>query len=589
MCGIVGYVGKRREAKFLIEKLEMLEYRGYDSAGYTNLSDGKFETKKQVGKIERLKKEIDENAKIECAIAHTRWATHGKVNLKNTHPHFSSSESWALVHNGIIENFKELSLGIGFESDSDTAVAVELLEKREAKTIQDLIKVFNEIKGSFGICAVNKNLPNTLFLAKRKSPLYVSKNESGEFLVASDPICFKDFSNKYYVLEDDEFAKVSLNKIEFFDKFGKVFQKEEIPLSEMVYSFGKRAFSTFMMKEIFEEEEALKRQVETYKSTGILDRFDKKFLDRFKEVVFIACGTAYHAGLIGARYFEKILHIRSRAEQASEIIYKTPVFLDGQTLCIFVSQSGETADTLSALELAKKKGAVCLSLTNVPYSTLAKKSDIVLPVCAGIEVAVASTKAYVCQLSALYIFACHLYNLKNAKNINFYEKILNISNNLLNFDKKQINNLAKILQDKTECIFIGKDLDFITAEEASLKLKETTYIASQVYPSGELKHGYLAQVEEGTVLISLASQKDMRVKTINSTSEAEARGARAFIFTNDKKFKDSERAVYFDEEDELMLVILMIVPLQYLACKICELKGIDPDKPRNLAKSVTVE
>ena len=574
MCGIVGYIGKRRKANFLIEKLQLLEYT----------------LKKCVGKIENLKNELTENLEVNCAIAHTRWATHGKVNLKNTHPHVSSAGEWAVVHNGIIENYQKLAsekLG-NADFESDTAVATEILEKDGVQTIFDFIQTFEKMRGSFAICAINR-FQNKLFLAKRKSPLYVSKNEDGDFLVASDPICFKDFSKKYYCLDDDEFALLSPGKIEFFTSKQIRLKKAELEATETYSNFGKHAFSSFMMKEIFEEEEALKRQVEVYRQTKILSKFSKKFLDSFEKVLFVGCGTAYHAGMIGAKYFQKILKINAQAEFASELIYAEPVFIDRQTLCIFVSQSGETADTLSAFELAKNQGATCVCLTNVMHSTLAKKADIVLPVCAGTEIAVASTKAYVCQLSAIYMFACSLANLKFNLNINYFQDILKVSNKLLNFDKKKINGLAEFLKDKPLCFFIGKDIDFITSLEASLKLKETTYLCSIAHPSGELKHGYLALIEDGTPLIAIASQKKTNIKTFNSMREAQSRGAKLFLMTNESEARESKNAIFFDEENELLLPITQIVPLQYLACKVCELKGIDPDKPRNLAKSVTVE
>lgn len=591
MCGIVGYVGKNKKAKDIVGVLKKLEYRGYDSSGITNLENEKMETYKAVGNISKLC-EILPDKNFGCAIAHTRWATHGKPNEINAHPHASKNSDWVIVHNGIIENYKELRDGLKNQpsSDTDTCVIAEMLEEQGVKNITEFINLFKNVTGSYAIVALNKEKENTLFLARNKSPLYLAKNESGEILVASDPICFAGFSETYYVFKDDEFAQADFGNVVFYNKDGNVIEKEELVLGSEFGDAEKKEYPHFMIKEIMEQPEALNRQIKMFKDSRVFKNFTKEFFGKFNFVKFIGCGTAYNAGLIGARYFEKLLNVKADAEMASEFIYNEPVFADEKSLFIFVSQSGETADTLRAYEIAKSKGATCVALTNVLYSSLAKMADFVIPVCAGPEIAVASTKAYVCQLSALYMFACDLKNKVCGENADYYSEIQKVAKQILDFDFEKIDKIAEKIKKRHDAVFIGKDLDFVTAGEASLKLKEVAYINSSSYPSGELKHGYLALVEKDTPLIVLANNKKINQKTFNSASEAESRGAEEIVLTNESLESFScENVFNFKEENELLLPMLTIAPLQYLAYKTSVLKGINPDQPRNLAKSVTVE
>lgn len=592
MCGIVGYVGGKKPAKDIIKILKKLEYRGYDSAGIANLSGRNIEMYKAVGNISNLDKKITDDMIFNCAIAHTRWATHGEPNEINAHPHSSKNNDWVIVHNGIIENYKELknNLKNNTKSETDTEVVAELLEENNVTKIEDFIKTFESVEGSYAIVGFNKNKENELFLARKRSPLYISKNEKGEILVASDPICFVGFSKKYYVFSDDEFALAKNGKIEFYNKNQEKLEKDEIKLDDDFENAEKQEYAHFMIKEIMEQPEALKRQIKMFKDSLVLEKFTKEFFEKFNSVHFIGCGTAYNASLIGARYFEKLLLMKSYAEMASEFIYNEPIFADEKSLFIFVSQSGETADTLRALEIAKQKGATTIALTNVLYSSLAKMADFVIPVCAGPEIAVASTKAYVCQLSALYMLSSSLKSKITLENIDYFSDIERVVKNILNFDFNKLDKLAEDIKLRSDAVFIGKDLDYVTAGEASLKLKEVAYINSSSYPSGELKHGYLALVEKGTPLIVLANNKKINQKTFNSASEAESRGAVEIILTNEEQDKFSNKIVFnFTEKNELLLPMLTIAPLQYLAYKTSVLKGINPDQPRNLAKSVTVE
>lgn len=586
MCGIIGYLGKKRTIKDVLGKLKNLEYRGYDSSGIAVVKNGKVECFKEIGQISNLEKIVPKQMEIDCAIAHTRWATHGNPTVKNAHPHSSNNGTWTIVHNGIIENYLDLKQVLKpIESDTDTAVVSELLEEQGAETIDDFMRVFGLLKGSYSIVAINKNKPNELFLAKNKSPLFVAEKD-GSFLVASDPICFAGFADDYYEFLDGEFAHISPEGIEFYLNNKRIL-KQKIELDDVFENFSDNGFKHFMLKEIFEEGEALQRQVKFYRENKVFEKFNKNFISKFDEVVFVGCGTAYHVSLFGANYFRKQLNIRARAEIASEFIYNKPVFADKKSLFILVSQSGETADTLTANEVAKRNGATTIALTNVPYSILAKNVDYVLPVCAGPEIAVASTKAYVCQLSALYMFSSYLKNLFGGK-IDFYNDILRLSQKTMNFDMKKVERIAKEIKDATKPIFIGKDLDYITAMESSLKLKEVSYINSTNYSSGELKHGFLALVEEGVPLFVFCTQKELFTKSINASTEAISRGARQILVTNIKQ-KTEKDVIYIDEENELIASILAIIPMQYLAYRASVAKGINPDKPRNLAKSVTVE
>ena len=587
MCGIIGYIGKNRKLKDIVGSLKKLEYRGYDSAGlFAMLEGGKFLKIKRVGNISNLEKDMP-NEKCQIAIAHTRWATHGEPSEENAHPHTSHSGTWNVVHNGIIENHLKLKKQLKHkpQSQTDTAVVSEILEEKNVQNISEFIDAINLLEGSYAIAAVNKNIKDSLFLARNKSPLYVAVNNE-EVLVASDPICFVDFSLDYYNLNNQEFALVKKGEISFYNKNKDTISKNKETLGKEFEDSNKDGYEHFMFKEIMEEPVALKRLVRVYKDSKILKKFDSNFIQNFNEIKFIGCGTAFNAGLVGARYFEKLTGKKAQAIISSEFIYNEPIFADDKALFVFISQSGETADTLRAVELAKQKGATTIALTNVLYSSLAKQVDFVLPVCAGPEIAVASTKAYVCQLAALYMFAASVSECK----VDFFEEINCIAEKVLEFDFEKIDKVVEFLKNKTDVIFIGKDIDYITSGEASLKLKEVGYINSAHYTSGELKHGYLALVENGTPLIVCATNKKINQKTFNASSEAVSRGAYEIVLTNDKLDENDGRVVlFFDEKNELLLPILTIVPLQYLAYKVSIRKGINPDQPRNLAKSVTVE
>lgn len=596
MCGIVGYIGNGSTESNLVKDLKLLEYRGYDSAGIAVLSDGKIKVTKAVGFIKNLEEKIQPTSNATIGIAHTRWATHGEATIDNAHPHLSENGKWAIVHNGIIENYAEIKQeltkkGFGFQSETDTEIIPQMLEYCETNSIiETLSKVCVQLKGSFALAIINSSNPNSLFLAKRKSPLYLAKTEK-EIFIASDPICFAGKTNKYFALNDDEYCDASLNAVKFFNKDGEEISKQSIELENLKTKIDKENFNHFMIKEIYETPEVFKRIVNTYSDTNAFNKIDNSILNSINKVIFVGCGTAYHAGLMGAQYIENFAKLESRSYIASEFRYGDPI-IDNKTLAIFVSQSGETADTLEALELAKQKGAITVALTNVLYSTISKKANFVLPVCAGPEIAVASTKAYTAQISILNMFAKYLANLLRKTDYEFFKDILLLAENI-KLDAQNLELIADEIAKESSAIFIGRGLDCITSEEASLKLKEITYINSQAYPAGELKHGFLALVEKGTPVFVVATQKSLIDKTLNAASEAASRGAKIILATQEdmetKDIKNLFKTIKLQDFKEDLMPMVAIYSFQMLSYLTSIKRGINPDKPRNLAKSVTVE
>ena len=609
MCGISGYIGDNNAEKNLINCLKMLEYRGYDSAGIAVLSNlNDILVTKSAGKINNLEKKIHYATNSRCGIAHTRWATHGAPTDANAHPHVSNNKNWSIVHNGIIENYNVIksnlkTKGYKFKSQTDTEVIANLLQDLDnGNPIECLINVANKLDGSYALACLNKNYKDTLFLAKNKSPLYIAYNKS-EVFVASDAICFVNKAEQYYSLNDGEFCQADLKNIIFYDKNGKKIKKTPQILNNYQISNSKQNYDYFMEKEILEVPNVLKRLVETYKDNNAFNKFTKEFIKKFNNVVLIGCGTAYHAACMGAKYLQEYARLNAQAFIASEYRYSKPV-IDKKTLCILVSQSGETADTLAVCEQAKENKATTIALTNVLYSTLAHKADIILPVCAGTEIAVASTKAYSAQISAFYMLSKHLENQIYGKTYNYFDDIINISNNLNIPSKLELKNIVDILtknninsnkisKAKKHVFFIGRNFDFITALEASLKLKEITYIFSAEHPAGELKHGFLALIDKSSILFAIATNKNLLDKTLNGAFEAHSRGAKVIFVTQFDLPSDAKNKFYkiiklpsFKEE---LMPITTISYFQMLAYLTSIQKGLNPDQPRNLAKSVTVE
>ncbi len=596
MCGIVGYIGKKIAEYELIEGLKHLEYRGYDSAGLAVLKNNQILTTKSEGNISCLEKNFNKTNFSSIGIAHTRWATHGTPNAINAHPHVSENNEWAVVHNGIIENFEKLKKVLMnqnyiFKSETDTEVIPHLLQCFPCnKNIETIINSCNKLKGSFALAILNKNHDDTLFLARRKSPLYISVNHE-EVFVASDPICFYGKTKNYYALDDNEFCEAKISGLNFYNSNGQTINKTSIELNSFEENFGKQNYSHFMLKEIDETPNVLKRIILTYKDNCVFDKIGKDVLCDINKIALIGCGTAYHASQMGAKFIENIAKIDSRSYVASEFRYSEPL-IDEKTLAIFVSQSGETADTLMAHELAKQKGATTIALTNVLYSTLAKVSDYVLPVCAGPEIAVASTKAYSAQIAVLNMFAKYLSNIKNGTKLDFLNDISQLAESLKINCMDTLEKLSQELISENDAFFIGRGLDYISSKEASLKLKEITYINSQAYPAGELKHGFLALVEKGTFVFVIATNKNLLNKTLNSAYEAAARGAKLIIatpFNVQDNLKNIHAVISLPNYKEDLMPIATILSFQMLSYLSSVKREINPDQPRNLAKSVTVE
>lgn len=593
MCGIVGYIGKNIQEN-LIENLKKLEYRGYDSSGIATKENGKIKIVKAVGNISALEKIIAPEEKYGSGIAHTRWATHGKVTVENAHPHFSNNKKWYIVHNGIIENYIELKKqllkkNIKCNTQTDSEIVAQLLEINNGKTdIEKLTNVCNELTGSFALVCINDSKENELFLAKRKSPLFVAETET-DVMVASDPICFYGKTDNYYSLQDNEFCVAKLGKIEFFSgKMQKISKKSEKNNINSQF-LGKKNFPHYMLKEINDIPFALKNFVETYSNKFILSKINKRFLKNIDRIKIIACGTAYHSALIGAKYIERATKIETTAHIASEFIYEKPI-INNRTLCIFVSQSGETADTLQALEMCKRKKAKLIAITNVLYSSLSKKCKVVLPICAGVEIAVASTKAYNLQLCVFYVLSGHfkeiIFNKQNKTLLDI--KKLSKKLKLPSFD--DLKEFIEILKNSKKVFVLGKDLDYITAQESALKFKEITYINCNAYASGELKHGVLALVEKDVPIIVYATQKELTNKTINSANETLSRGGKVLLITQQEiDVQANTKVLKLKKFKQPLMPISAIIPMQLISYYVSIFLNINPDQPRNLAKSVTVE
>lgn len=586
MCGIIGYIGENVE-KNLLDGLEKLEYRGYDSAGICTLRKNQFYVEKSVGSVDKLRAATKEFEEFGIGIAHTRWATHGKISIENAHPHFSSKSDVALVHNGIIENFETIKLelesqGVYFYGQTDSEVITKLLSgKMTLKKLNDYVK---KLKGTYALAIISKK-NKSIYFAKNKSPLYVSIGKNCA-MIASDPICFVGKSDSFYPVDDGEYGKLNLRKVEFVGSDGKTIIKKSQKLDIENSCDGKKDYDHFMIKEINESKNVVERIIEKYQSTSIQQILEKIKMLNFDRVYLVGCGTAYHAALIGQRYFMNILKKDVFCERASEFQYQNHIIND-KSLCIFISQSGETIDTISALEYAKQLGGKTLSITNVDYSTITSKSDFNLPICAGPEIAVASTKAYIGQCLVLYILASYLSGNE------YFSLVEKFWLDLDYGDDEKLKRFARIISKKDKLFFIGRGFDFITSLEASLKTKEISYINSVVEPSGELKHGPIALIEKDTIIIVVATDKKLFPKTINNAYETKSRGAKLAIFTN--QFLDEKTSENFDFIFEVkdtipdLMPLQSIIPLQKLAYFVARERNTNPDKPRNLAKSVTVE
>ena len=597
MCGIVGYVGEKRLCSHIVDLLKRLEYRGYDSAGIAYQKKCSIKIIKNVGNIKKLEGILPKNEYLNCGIAHTRWATHGKPSVNNAHPITSQNGQWAVVHNGIIENFFNLKvelkkIGVVFSGETDTEIIANLLEQEKTNitNIKKVINVCNKLVGSYALACINNLNKNSIYLAKNKSPLYVAKTLKG-IIVASDPICFAGEATNYYTLNDGDFCEISINNIKFFDKNLNKIEKQVHKLKNIDYYEDKKNYTHYMLKEIEETGTVLKSIYETYKKENILSVFDKKFILKHKKIIFVGCGTAYHAGLMGANYVQDLCKMPSSANVASEFRYSNPI-VDKETIVVLISQSGETADTLAACDLVKKMGATTIALTNSMHSSLVQRADFVLPICAGPEIAVASTKAFSAMLAVLYMFTSHLKNKIGSAKTNYLKHIYNLANSTIMPKTQDVISLAKEVASQTKVFFIGRDKDYILSEEASLKLKEISYINCSAHPAGELKHGFLALIDNGTFVFVTATIQELLEKSLNGANEAMARGGKIILITNKRisnKKLNFYKIIKLRCVNKNLMPIVTIVYFQLLAYYTSILKNINPDQPRNLAKSVTVE
>lgn len=574
MCGICAYVGKENAVKHVLEGLKILEYRGYDSAGISYIENEKLRTIKAVGEIANLEQKVDEIFS-NIAVGHTRWATHGGVTENNAHPHLSFTQNIAMVHNGIIENYKELKEELKIEkwnSQTDTEVFVNLVETEKGNLIQKLISASQKAIGSFAVAILDKS--GFLVLGKRESPLYVAYVKGG-IMAVSDTYVLSGLAQEFFTLKDNEFAEIKNDKIYFYNKNGKKITKN----SEKMQFFNKKTQifeKTHMKSEILETKDVLLETFMKYKNGDI---FSKVILPKkLKEINLIACGTAYHSSLQGAEYFKKI-GIPAHSYIASEFRYGNEI-LNKNALYIFVSQSGETADTIACAKMLKEKGMVCLALTNTPNSYLNQICENVLPTFAGKEIAVASTKAYSCQVFVLYLFSLYLSG-KFIEKKEEIEKVLNYFE-LIDVDKTLVDKISNF----EKIFFVGRGQDYITALESSLKLKEITYINSFAIASGELKHGTLALIDKKSIVIALCTEEKTKEKLFSNIEEILAREGSVILVTNFENSFESLKIPTFPSE---FMPLIAIIPMQFLALHMCEKLGYNPDKPKNLAKSVTVE
>lgn len=608
MCGIVGYFGKREAAPLLIEGLSKLEYRGYDSAGVSILSDNEINLTKCKGRLANLEEKLEENPiKGHIGIGHTRWATHGKPSDLNSHPHTNENGTISVVHNGIIENYMELrewliEKGYEFKSETDTEVIPNLVDYYyDGDLLKAVMEVAKKLEGSYAIGVIAADEPDKLVAVRNESPLIVGLGEEENF-IASDIPAVLNQTRKVYLLEDKEFVVITKDGVKIYDQDKNEVKKEVFNVTWDADAAEKGGYDHFMMKEIHEQPKAIRDTMTSRIVLGQPIKIDdititKEQIEQLNKVYIVACGTAYHAGLVGKYVIEKLARVQVEVDIASEFKYRDPI-IDENTLMIVVSQSGETADTMSALRLAKKKGARVIAVTNVVGSSASREADDILYTWAGPEIAVASTKAYVTQLIAMYTIALFFAEQKGTVS---QDEIEAIKAEMLALPEKaeaalKCDDVVKALAAKTcnekDMFFLGRGLDHAVAMEASLKLKEISYIHSEAYASGELKHGPIALIEDGTVVVTMATQEELFDKTVSNMKEVIARGARVFAVAQEGHTgieKSVESAIYIPKVMDLLAPVIAIIPMQLFSYYMSMEKGCDVDKPRNLAKSVTVE
>lgn len=589
MCGIVGYAGKTNVIKNIMTGLKSLEYRGYDSSGIAYLDkNNNIKIYKKVGQIKNLDQILNYEDEASLGISHTRWATHGGVTDTNAHPH--NQGKITLVHNGIIENYEEIKKelekeGYNFKSSTDSEVAAVLIDKlyKENKDmLKTLIKLKEILKGSYAFNIINSDIPNKIYGIRKDVPLIVGVSNHGN-MFASDIPAILHVTNKYIVLNNNEIVELEQDNVKYYNSEGKEITKEVKEYAGTIDSISKNGYEHFMLKEINEESEVVKNILNLYtKNNKIKDIYNIK---KYKNIDIVACGSASFAGQIGKYYIEKYANIKTEVYYASEYRYQKNFFTK-DTLVILISQSGETADTLAALKLAKENGINTLAIVNRRDSSIAREADSVIYTEAGIEVAVATTKAYLAQVLILLLLAFKDNN-KETKLLEDLKLLPNLITKYIN--EYDYSNIANILKDKEHIFYLGRGIDYYLSMEGSLKLKEISYIHSEAFQAGELKHGSISLIDKDFGVVSVVTDKTISDKTISNLKEVAARGAKIITITNIKDNNFADYTILVEDYDEILNPLLVIIPMQMLAYNVAKLRDCDIDKPRNLAKSVTVE
>ena len=607
MCGIIGYIGTKKAKPILINGLLRLEYRGYDSAGIATVEKDGIKVIKEKGRIANLDA-MDGINDLEgtIGIGHTRWATHGKPSAVNSHPHYDNDKLFAVVHNGIIENYHELRKflednGYTFLSDTDTEVIPNLINfyyKKEDDFLKAVKLACDDLKGSFALEILCKYYPDNMIVVRQDSPLVIGRGLDENY-ISSDIPAILSFTKDFYFLNDREFAVLSRDNIDFYDNELNKIDKVVKSIEWNTASAEKDGYDDFMLKEIYEQPNAIRETIGSKLSENKISFNDfeikKEFLETINRIYIVACGTAMNAGLATKATFENFCKIPTEVDIASEFRYRDPL-IDEHTLCIYISQSGETADTIAALKLAKSKGAKTIAIANVIGSSITREADYCIYTHAGPEIAVASTKAYTSQVVLLNILALYFAEVLDRVPSSTIDSM---KKELLELPKKaeitlrnvaEVKNFANIVYKETDMFFLGRGVDYYVASEGSLKLKEISYIHSESYAAGELKHGPIALIENDVTVIGIITNPNLVEKTISNIQEVITRGAKTLVITN-QKIDESQffKVINIPDTEPCLSPVLSIIPLQLLAYYISKEKGLDVDKPRNLAKSVTVE
>ena len=606
MCGIVGYIGTQKAVPILLDGLTKLEYRGYDSAGISTIENSKIIITKDKGRVKNLSELLkDSNSTSTIGIAHTRWATHGKPSKTNSHQHTDNTNKFSVVHNGIIENYTDIKKflmdnGYKFISETDTEVIPNLISYYYTSG-NDFLKsvnlACNDLEGSYAIEVLCEDFPDKIIVAKKDSPLVIGTSKDSNY-IASDIPAVLSYTKDFYLLEDGDIVEIYANKLNFYDKDLNPIKKKIEKISWDASAIEKNGYDDFMLKEINEQVVSIRETIgfKLNKENIELDNISlsKEFLSNINKIFIVACGTAMHAGLAVKSIFENLCQIPVEVDMASEFRYRNPL-VNEHTLAIFISQSGETADTIQALKLAKEKGATTLALSNVIGSSITREADLYIYTHAGPEIAVASTKAYTAQVVLLNIIALYIAQILETVDNDTIEEIKKqilllpskVEETLK--DDTIIKELADDIYDVKDTFFIGRGIDYPVAMEGSLKLKEISYIHSEAYAGGELKHGPIALVENNFPVIGIMTDKKLLEKSESNLQEVISRGAKTIVITNQKIDKKFDYVIEIPEINKYLSPILSVIPLQLLSYYISKKKGLDVDKPRNLAKSVTVE